>query len=698
MQAVLHREVGDRRARGIGLFGHVVAELRVDGVEAAEEGGVLLQLARALHAQLVEEGDRIAVAGGPQRRVDLLEQVAGAGVPAPPEVARQLLEGMQPLGKGLVDHHAVPVGLLGEELLAHEVDLFGVRAAVVERRAAGPRVRSLDRLGISRLVGCEEVLPERRFGKFVGRGAGRGEPVLVEAAEAQQRIGDLRGDLGVVVVVAADHLHARMRGLLLDPEAEAGQRRGDRRHGEGHRLERRVAPRLVVGGVDRDVHAHQQFVVVLVEDAVVAVQVGRHEDHLDLRVGRGEDRTVERAHDRVAVPVLEQMGREAVLPLVDGLRRIGQMGLQVDARTAVAGRHGDVGEHLAVEAVRGGEALERLDEDVEPLVAELVAAARADDQRIGCELAAEAGLRHGDHRAARLRALGVELGARPHDVVLEAVGGHAVRFASEQILALVGRDVAHREEPVEVGRRLLLDRMLGHDVEAAGQLVGVEFRQVVVERQPVAGDAAAHDRGVGGEHRGHIGRMLAQVESAGRRHPLVEMGHGLLRRAAEAVDVGGDHLSGRIAEEHRLDVVPLARDRVDAVILPQTLQDLVLAGNQRREVDQQGDRVALDLPAARTHADALVIEALPPPLQQRGVLLELGIHPLVLQIGTDQDVAVAEFARYGLRLRGDDGVDAAHFVAHLPTDFEQKVGSKFLVTHIGLSVYNLRKVTQRPQR
>ena len=72
------------------------------------------------------------------------------------------------------------------------------------------------------------------------------------------------------------------------------------------------------------------------------------------------------------------------------------------------------------------------------------------------------------------------------------------------------------------------------------------------------GHAAARHRGVGREDRGHVGRVLAQVESAGGGHPLVEVGHHLVRRGAEVLHVGGDDLSGRVAEEHRLDVVPLS--------------------------------------------------------------------------------------------------------------------------------------------
>ena len=41
------------------------------------------------------------------------------------------------------------------------------------------------------------------------------------------------------------------------------------------------------------------------------------------------------------------------------------------------------------------------------------------------------------------------------------------------------------------------------------------------------------------------------------------------------------------------------------------------------------------------NADALAVEAPAPRLQQRGILLEFGVAPLVAKVGTDQDVAVA---------------------------------------------------------
>ena len=92
--------------------------------------------------------------------------------------------------------------------------------------------------------------------------------------------------------------------------------------------------------------------------------------------------------DGVAVGVFEHMGRIFVAAAVDGLRCVGQMGLEVGPRAAVGCRHRDVDQYFAVEVPGFGQRLERIEEDIEPLVAEFVAAAGSHDQRVGRELRA----------------------------------------------------------------------------------------------------------------------------------------------------------------------------------------------------------------------------------------------------------------------------------------------------------------------
>ena len=293
----------------------------------------------------------------------------------------------------------------------------------------------------------------------------------------------------------------------------------------------------------------------------------------------------------------------------------------------------------------------------------------------------ETRLGHLDHSAARLGALGGQLLVRPHEVVLEAVGRYARHLAAEQIFALVGGDLAHREERVVVERGHLLDRMLGRHIEAARDLVGVEFVQIRIKRQAVARDATPRDGGVGGEHSGHIRRVLAQVESARSGHPLVEMRHGLLRRGAEILDVRlYDHARG-IAEQHGFDVVPLARDRIDVVILPHLFQHVVLLRDERLVVDQDGDGASLDLPTADANANALGIEPLAPCRQKGVVGLEFGIGLFLHQIGTDRYIVVTHSLGDRQCLGRDDGVNAADLVAYLPTDFEKPIGHLISVIH-----------------
>ena len=197
----------------------------------------------------------------------------------------------------------------------------------------------------------------------------------------------------------------------------------------------------------------------------------------------------------------------------------------------------------------------------------------------------------------------------------------------------------------------------------------------------VACDAATHHRGVGREERCHIGGVRAQVERTGGRHPFVEVGSDLVLCRAEGIDIRSDHLTGSPTEEHRLNIVPLTRDRVYVVLIPQRLKNLVLLGEERGEVDQNSHRVTLNLPTAYADTDTLLIDTLTPSAQQRGILLELGICTLILQIGTDQHIVVIEFAQRGFGFGCNDGMDTANFVAYLPAHLKQMVGSHFRVAH-----------------
>ena len=108
--AELGREVRDRAGRvGAGLagvpavLGEVALEVRVRGVEAGAEVGVVDQRVEPLAADGAEEPDRVAGHVAPDLRVDAREHVLRRGVPRPAQVAGQDGQGSQRLGQDRAD-------------------------------------------------------------------------------------------------------------------------------------------------------------------------------------------------------------------------------------------------------------------------------------------------------------------------------------------------------------------------------------------------------------------------------------------------------------------------------------------------------------------------------------------------------------------------------------------------------------------
>ena len=133
--------------------------------------------------------------------------------------------------------------------------------------------------------------------------------------------GDRLDGLGDVGIRALDDMHRLVRGggegllrlLFLSPQAEARQRRRDRRHAIAHTLQRRIAPGLVVAGVDGQVHTHEEVVVALVEDTVEPIEVAGHEDDLHTAVGAVEATMTDVADGTVMLGIVQPVAEHGVL-------------------------------------------------------------------------------------------------------------------------------------------------------------------------------------------------------------------------------------------------------------------------------------------------------------------------------------------------------------------------------------------------
>ena len=378
-------------------------------------------------------------------------------------------------------------------------------------------------------------------------------------------------------------------------------------------------------------------VVAHVEDAVVAIQIGWHEEHVDpasCRVVQFE--FPETAHDDIVV----------VHQIVAGLGGVGvsvsaQFGEKLLVRAVVARRNHHEGQDMASGALFGIDPAERVEEDVDTFVAVFVAAADGDQQVVVIEVLTGHGRGHLQQFGAGRGAAFVIMRFIGREAVFEAVGRDDVARAAEELLALEGRDLADGREYVGSRGGRLLKRMAGHDAVLVGQPVSVQVLESVVKRDVLPGYATADDRGVRGEDRADGEIRHLEVEQAGAGHPFVELGDDLVVRLDTVAHETLDHLSGRITEEGRFDIIPAAADGVHAEALPELGQDLVLVPDEGREVDQDGHRLSGDVPVADAEAEPLFRRGHAPRAEQHRIFLEFRVLAYVApDIRTDMDMVV----------------------------------------------------------
>ena len=85
--------------------------------------------------------------------------------------------------------------------------------------------------------------------------------------------------------------------------------------------------------------------------------------------------------------------------------------------------------------------------------------------------------------------------------------------------------------------------------------------------------------------------MFFYVQHSRACHPLMELCHYIIVRTHVPFHETLDDLTGSIAEHHRLDIIPLALDRVELILLPEMCKYLILNGIHRGIVDEDGYRL-----------------------------------------------------------------------------------------------------------
>ena len=323
----------------------------------------------------------------------------------------------------------------------------GIAAAGGMLRAALARLVQGQAVGLH-IVG-EELFPGAAFGHMAHHAPMFLHLFFGQGGILQKHVAQAGSGLVIGGLAAAEDGHAVLFALAgTHPQTKAGKVGGDGGDGVGGAFLRCIAPGFIPGGEHAQIAGGQHLVITHVQEAVLAVELGRVEDdlHMVLR-SVVQAQTLAGVEDGVIGLVVDMMAAdpEGALPGDFGRIAADRVGIDpaVPAHDRAQGQH--IGLGLAEGRVDHAEGIEK---DIDALVVVFVAAGDDEDAGIRGQLAAQqaaGGLQQTLPGGGGQVPVPAVVGDDAH---VQAIEGQHVGRTSQEDARLVGRDVADGGEAV----------------------------------------------------------------------------------------------------------------------------------------------------------------------------------------------------------------------------------------------------------
>ncbi len=382
--------------------------------------------------------------------------------------------------------------------------------------------------------------------------------------------------------------------VRLDPEAEAGQAGREGGHPEGKALQRGIAPGFIIGREQGQVQPNQQIVIFCVEHSVRSVQIGRHK--VDLHAASyvvREAQFFESTGDHIVFLVHQDMGN--LCPV--GRAVPFQLRYEILVGPVISGGNEDEGLDGPPHRIALVQFGKRVDKDINPFVPVLVPSADTNQDGILRDFFAGHGCGYFQEFPTSGNALVVIFRVRRGcKAVLESVGRHDSNFPFQKMGAFPSGDFADRREGIGLPGGNFLDGMPGDHTELPCLFIPVVQIHRIIERQVVSGQASTDHGSMGRQDSGDRKFCFLQIEQTRAGLPFVELCHDLVGSHQIKFVEALDRPAGCITEKDVLLVVPVAGDRVHAMLNPEFRQDFILLGQVLLEINQDSDRIARNIP------------------------------------------------------------------------------------------------------
>ena len=319
------------------------------------------------------------------------------------------------------------------------------------------------------------------------------------------------------------------------------------------------------------------------------------------------------------------------------------------------------------------ELCQRLHIYIETLAAEIVASAGGNDEYVVANLLARQCFGGTDDQAAGSLALAGEGGTLGHELGFKTVGQHHIGGLVKELGAFAVGEFAHGREAIGLVCALLFDAVLGLHAEFGSHLVAIVSLEIFVEEFVVASNRAAYAGGVGRKDSGHLRTIMSEEEHTQARHPFVCLIHHLVRSLEAVLHHGLREASSRITEHRSLVVIAVGTHRIYVEEFPGLGVNLVFLFKIGLEIHEHRNGLPGHVPTADAYAEVFLFCRLFP-FGQQEYILHKHVIPLSQLRADEGESGSGKLLQKCVGARREDGIDAAHLIAHLPTGFKEKVG------------------------
>ena len=225
-------------------------------------------------------------------------------------------------------------------------------------------------------------------------------------------------------------------------------------------------------------------------------------------------------------------------------------------------------QYILLQIVVTKQAVHSLNINIDTLVAELVASAGRNDERIIIQICTHQSIGYIEQTLSCLLTFLCKGTCFRYKTIVKSIRQNEIYRFIEQFLALVGSNITHCCETINILSSLLFYRMLALHIEFLRHLITIIGKKIIIKRLIITGNTTTDTCSMRGEHSSHLRKMLVHIEHTKSCHPFISMIDNFLAFSNNMFVETLYYQSGSIREHRCFVIVTISMKTINLIVLP----------------------------------------------------------------------------------------------------------------------------------